>query len=299
METAAIWGMQGTSIQRTFLNESLVDREAAPLEPLIRSCMEDRCGTSFGDVLIHRGPGAAGLCKALQCRAFSLDRDIVFGDGQYVPESSAGIQLLAHELVHVMQQRTATARAQQNLVPVGDPLDDMECEADRLGEEALGAGLRSVPTSDLAPTIRRAFSVVDGTWYITASHKGATPSVSYTTDSRGRWAVEHLSKNSGLILSGAPRTAATSSAIRIIGGVTVRADKMDEITTMIAGAPVSKVHFVQVFQNVFDRWSYAGRTSAEGRIVFNFCGEQGIPTEFLPDAPIPETSPSTTSALPT
>src|SRR6266853_5588616 len=73
----------GASIQRTFLHESLVDGEAAPLDPLIRSNMEDRFRTSFEDVRIHKGPRAAGLCRALQCRAFSLDRDIVFGEGQY------------------------------------------------------------------------------------------------------------------------------------------------------------------------------------------------------------------------
>src|SRR6266436_897605 len=159
----------GASIQRTFLHELLVDREVAPLEPSIRSSVEAKFRTSFEDVRIHKGSCAASLCRALQCRAFSLDHDIVFGEGQYAPESSVGIQLLAHELIHVMQQRTTTGRAQQYLVPVGDPLDDLECEANWLGEEALGAGLRSVPMSDLSPTIRRAFSVVDGTHEITTS----------------------------------------------------------------------------------------------------------------------------------
>ena len=39
-------------------------------------------------------------------RAFTTGRDIFFRRGEYSPSSSAGKRLLAHELVHVVQQST-------------------------------------------------------------------------------------------------------------------------------------------------------------------------------------------------
>ena len=42
-----------------------------------------------------------GRCSA---RAYTVGRDVVFGMGEYVPETAAGKRLLAHELTHVMQQ---------------------------------------------------------------------------------------------------------------------------------------------------------------------------------------------------
>jgi hypothetical protein len=47
---------------------------------------------------------AAEMAKALSARAFTTGRDVVFGAGQYAPETDAGKRLLAHELTHVVHQ---------------------------------------------------------------------------------------------------------------------------------------------------------------------------------------------------
>ncbi|HEX5503430.1 MAG TPA: DUF4157 domain-containing protein [Thermomicrobiales bacterium] len=60
---------------------------------------------SFAGVRIHTGPAAARAAEAVQARAFTVGRDIVFGAGQYAPQSAAGRGLLAHELTHTLQQR--------------------------------------------------------------------------------------------------------------------------------------------------------------------------------------------------
>src|SRR5437763_1728429 len=44
-----------------------------------------------------------GRADALQARAYTMGRDIVFGRGQYRPDTAAGRHLLAHELAHVVQ----------------------------------------------------------------------------------------------------------------------------------------------------------------------------------------------------
>jgi Domain of unknown function (DUF4157) len=50
---------------------------------------------------------AGRLAAAVSARAFTVGQDIFFGPGQYQPASSVGRRLLAHELVHTLQQRDA------------------------------------------------------------------------------------------------------------------------------------------------------------------------------------------------
>ena len=54
---------------------------------------------------IYTGGPAAEAAYAVNARAFTVGRDVVFGAGQYAPGTSEGKQLLAHELTHVVQQR--------------------------------------------------------------------------------------------------------------------------------------------------------------------------------------------------
>ena len=69
-----------------------------------RAYFEPRFGYNFGSVRVHANAGAAA---AMSARAFTFGRDIVFGSGEYSPETSEGRQLLAHELAHVIQQGAA------------------------------------------------------------------------------------------------------------------------------------------------------------------------------------------------
>lgn len=78
-----------------------------PLDPGVRDFMESRLGQDFGEVRVHADAQAAESARAVNARAYTLKRDIVFGAGQYRPESVEGKRLLAHELVHVAQQRAA------------------------------------------------------------------------------------------------------------------------------------------------------------------------------------------------
>lgn len=76
-----------------------------PLSEGTRSYFESRMGQEFGDVRVHTDSAAAESAVALSARAYTLGRDIVFGDGEYSPGTRSGDQLLAHELAHVVQQR--------------------------------------------------------------------------------------------------------------------------------------------------------------------------------------------------
>ncbi len=76
----------------------------AALAPGVRSFFEARFGQDFGGVRIHADAAAGTQAAALQARAYTSGRDIVFGAGEYRPETPAGQQLLAHELAHTVQQ---------------------------------------------------------------------------------------------------------------------------------------------------------------------------------------------------
>ncbi|HST62320.1 MAG TPA: DUF4157 domain-containing protein [Longimicrobium sp.] len=75
-----------------------------PLAPSARAFMEPRLGHDFGRVRVHADGRAADAARAVGARAFTVGHDIVFGAGEYTPGSPEGRRLLAHELVHVVQQ---------------------------------------------------------------------------------------------------------------------------------------------------------------------------------------------------
>lgn len=70
-----------------------------------RSHFESALGAGFGGVRIHTGSESASLAKSLQASAFSVGQDIHFGEGRFRHDSDEGRSLLAHELIHVVQQR--------------------------------------------------------------------------------------------------------------------------------------------------------------------------------------------------
>jgi len=100
-------------IQRT------LDHAGTGLDAHTRTLMESRFRNDFADVRIHTDADAAHSARALQARAYTAGRDIVFGAGQYRPHSAQGRKLIAHELAHVVQQNQA------------GPTDHAEERADR------------------------------------------------------------------------------------------------------------------------------------------------------------------------
>lgn len=67
--------------------------------------MERSLGADFSAVRLHTDTQADQLNHALQARAFTTGRDIFFRRGDFNPGSPVGRHLLAHELMHVVQQR--------------------------------------------------------------------------------------------------------------------------------------------------------------------------------------------------
>ncbi|MEU4238275.1 DUF4157 domain-containing protein [Actinoplanes sp. NPDC026619] len=84
---------------------------AAQLPSGVRDYFEPRLGTDLSAVTVHTGAEADQLSRQLDARAFTTGNDVYFRDGEYQPDSGAGRELLAHELVHVAQQSPGLHRA--------------------------------------------------------------------------------------------------------------------------------------------------------------------------------------------
>jgi hypothetical protein len=78
-----------------------------PLDADTRVVFEPRFGTDFSRVRIHTDQSADTAARAVGARGFTRGSDIVFRGDQYHPHTYAGRLLLAHELVHVVQQGAA------------------------------------------------------------------------------------------------------------------------------------------------------------------------------------------------
>lgn len=67
--------------------------------------MEGRFGHSFSQVRVHADDLAGESARRVGALAYTVGQDIAFAPGQYRPDTSAGMHLLAHELNHVVLQQ--------------------------------------------------------------------------------------------------------------------------------------------------------------------------------------------------
>jgi len=98
-----------------------------PVDRDVRDRTASVVGDALTDVHVHTDPGADAMARAVSARAFTTGSDIYFGRGEYRPGTSAGDDLIAHELTHVVQQRGASTSGP---LTVTEPGGALEAEAD-------------------------------------------------------------------------------------------------------------------------------------------------------------------------
>lgn len=113
-----------------------------PLDQATRRLMESRFDHDFSTVRVHHDSLAAESADAVDARAYTVGRDIVFGQDRYRPGTEQGRSLLAHELMHVVQQRVNAYAG--GPLRLGSPADDAERYA---GEADSHPVLRRAPGS--------------------------------------------------------------------------------------------------------------------------------------------------------
>jgi lipoprotein-anchoring transpeptidase ErfK/SrfK len=150
------WGLQrqgapqtATSAAPLLVHEAL-QGPGQPLDTATRTFMEPRFGHDFSRVRVHTDARAVASAQAIGALAYTRGRDIVFGAGQYAPNTTEGQRLLAHELTHVVQQGDA---AVQSTLMQGQQGDVYEQEAEQVSERVMGAASGQRPELRVAPYI--------------------------------------------------------------------------------------------------------------------------------------------------
>ena len=111
----------------------------SPLDAGLRTEMEGRLGADFSDVKVHTDSNASNSARSVQANAYTVGSDIVFGAGQFAPESESGKQTIAHELTHVVQQRAGPVAGTDvgGGIKLSHPSDEFETAADSTARAAL------------------------------------------------------------------------------------------------------------------------------------------------------------------
>jgi hypothetical protein len=114
--------------------------DGAPLEGGVRARYEAGLGRSLADVRVHTDGQAAEAARSMNADAYTVGRDVVFGEGRYRPGTPAGERLLAHELAHVVQQGGSSRSGVER--EMSRPGDAGELAADRAAD-SLVAGRKA------------------------------------------------------------------------------------------------------------------------------------------------------------
>jgi hypothetical protein len=119
--------------------QDVLSESGQPLDTATRAFFEPRFGHDFSRVRVHTDDRAARSAMAVQAAAYTVGQNIVFGATQYAPQDPKGQQLLAHELVHTIQQGGVW------------PAIGLSSSADGKGDSADTHGIQ--PLASLAPTV--------------------------------------------------------------------------------------------------------------------------------------------------
>lgn len=139
----------------------VIGQSGSPMDSGDRNFMESRFGSDFSDVRVHTDSGAAASASAVNARAYTVGNNIVFGEGQYSPGTSHGRSLLAHELVHTLQQGGGVSRKSYD-----GPLRRMLSTASRT--------LQRQPATKVEPPF--------GTWTMTQKNTDGTSTTAYNSE---------------------------------------------------------------------------------------------------------------------
>ncbi|MQA87392.1 MAG: DUF4157 domain-containing protein [Streptosporangiales bacterium] len=113
-----------------------------------RTEMEARLGHDFSDVRVHIDDAAHASAQSVAAHAYTVGNNVVFQRDSYDPSSQEGKTTLAHELTHVVQQRSGPVDGtpQAGGVSVSDPSDRFEREAAANAEHVMAGPALSPAT---------------------------------------------------------------------------------------------------------------------------------------------------------
>ncbi|MFC9944565.1 eCIS core domain-containing protein [Streptomyces pratensis] len=122
--------------------KNIVSGAGHPLDLGVRRELEEQLGHDFSRVRLHTGRDAGTLTEMLGADAVAVGQDIFFREGAYRPGTQDGRRLLAHELLHTVQNPhgLGALRAGREPGEVSLPQQTIEREAETSAQEAVRDG---------------------------------------------------------------------------------------------------------------------------------------------------------------
>lgn len=138
---ATVAGMLGEEAEGSPVKDFLASSSGQSLDGPIRSNMEGALGADLSDVRIHRGGDASSSAATVQARAYTVGSDVVLGN-DVNPASSEGQKTIAHELTHVVQQRSGPVDGTPapGGIRLSDPSDRFEQAAESTANAVMNGG---------------------------------------------------------------------------------------------------------------------------------------------------------------
>lgn len=133
--------------ERTVGDDKLTKKRNYDLPVEVQEKMESSFNEDFSDVKIHSNSSEA---RKLNARAFTQGNEINFATGEFNPGTINGQEVLAHELSHVVQQRSGLVKGthvENDYVVSNDK--SLETKADKEGQKAARGELVKADSSSL------------------------------------------------------------------------------------------------------------------------------------------------------
>ncbi|MEU6919512.1 eCIS core domain-containing protein, partial [Streptomyces olindensis] len=117
--------------------KDIVGGAGQPLDPGVRRELEERLGHDLSRVRLHTGRDAGRLTELLGADAVAVGQDVFFREGTFMPGTDEGLRLLAHELLHTVQNPhgLGALRAGRELGAVSLPQEGIEREAESAAQD--------------------------------------------------------------------------------------------------------------------------------------------------------------------
>ncbi|MFI9173364.1 eCIS core domain-containing protein [Streptomyces lincolnensis] len=143
---------------RTPEPKNIVSGAGQPLDPGVRRELEEQLGHDLSRVRLHTGRDAGQLTELLGADAVAVGQDILFREGAFRPGTDEGRRLLAHELLHTVQNPhgLGALRAGRELGAVSLPQQAIEREAESAARDLVR------PTSERSAPQQSAPEVEEG-----------------------------------------------------------------------------------------------------------------------------------------
>src|SRR2546426_8414937 len=120
----------------------------SPIDRETRGFMESRLGADFSDVRVHTDGKATESARSVQAYAYTVGNDVVFQSDKFAPDSDSGQRMLAHELTHVVQQRSGPVAGTPapGGIQISHPSDRFEQAAESSADRVMSSASASAPT---------------------------------------------------------------------------------------------------------------------------------------------------------